>query len=93
MTDVIAGDHHEGTRLAVTVAADTLYVVDGQVLKPPLTFSVDVPDMGWVEEKTGFGALQGLNPPDQGAVFADVAIIWTASSIGQRPASWAGGDG
>ncbi len=82
----------EDTRLVVRGAqADVLYVLDGQVLRPPLTFYIDAQDVDCVEIRKGFSAVQEFKPPGDGEVYAGVVLIFTRGSIGPRPASCSGG--
>ena len=46
---------HEDTRLVVRGAeVDVIYVVDGKVIRPPLTFRIDVADVACIEVRKGF---------------------------------------
>ena len=76
----------EDTRLVVRGAqADVLYVLDGNVLRPPLTFYVDAQDVDCVEVRKGFSAVMEFKPPGTEAIYAGVVLIFTRDYIGSRP--------
>ena len=76
----------EDTRLVVRGAeADVIYVVDGNVIRPPLTFNIDVSDVACVEIRKGFSAVMEFKPSAIGPTYAGVVLIFTDSYIGARP--------
>ncbi len=77
---------HEDTRLVIRGAqADVLYVLDGQALRPPLTFYVDAGDVDCVEVRKGFSAVMEFKPPGNNDTYAGVVLIFTKGYIGDRP--------
>jgi len=77
---------HEDTRLVVRGAeADVIYVVDGKVIRPPLTFRIDVADVACIEVRKGFRAVMEYKPSMIGPNYAGVVLIFTDGYIGARP--------
>lgn len=77
----------EDTRLVVRNAvADVLYVVDGQVIRPPLTFYIDAAGVDCVEVRRGYSAVAEFKPSIAGETYSGVVLIWTKGAIGPRPA-------
>ena len=77
---------YEDTRLVVRGAqADVLYVLDGQALRPPLTFYIDAQDVDCVEVRKGFSAVMEFKPPGNNDTYAGVVLIFTEGYIGSRP--------
>jgi hypothetical protein len=80
------------TRLVVRNAeADVLYVIDGRVVRPPLTFYIDAADVDCVEVRRGFRAVIEFKPSVVGPNYAGVVLIWTKGAIGPRPKDCIGG--
>ena len=78
----------EDTRLVVRGAeSDVIYVVDGRVIRPPLTFRIDVSDVACVEIRKGFSAVMEYKPSVVGPTYAGVVLIFTESYIGARPSA------
>jgi hypothetical protein len=81
----VAG-RRDDTRLVVRGAqADVLYVVDGQAIRPPLTFYIDARDVDCVEVRKGFSAVMEFKPPGTEDTYAGVVLIFTEGYIGNRP--------
>jgi len=77
---------HEDTRMIVRNAAQhVLYVVDGQVIRPPLTFYIEAARVDCVEVRRGFSAVSEFKPSIVGETYAGVVLIWTEGAIGPRP--------
>jgi hypothetical protein len=77
---------HEDTRMIVRNAAQhVLYVVDGQVIRPPLTFYIEAARVECVEVRRGFTAVSEFKPSIVGETYAGVVLIWTEGAIGPRP--------
>ncbi len=82
----------EDQRLVVRNAeADMLYVVDNVVIRPPLTFYIDVADVVCVEIRRGFRAVMEFKPSIVGPNYSGVLLIWTKGTIGPRPKQCIGG--
>jgi len=62
-----------------------LYVIDGVVVTPPLTFYIDVNEVECVEVRSGYRASQEFRPSISGATYSGVILIWTRGSIATRP--------
>ena len=78
----------DDTRLVVrNAAADVLYVVDGIVIRPPLTFYIDATQVDCVEVRRGFSAVAQFKPSIVGENYAGVVLIWTKGALGARPRS------
>jgi hypothetical protein len=76
----------EDTRLVVRGAeADVLYVVDGNVMRPPLNFYISAAEVDCVEVRRGFRAVTEFKPSIVGETYAGVVLIWTRGAIGARP--------
>ena len=85
---------HEDARLVVRGAeADVLYVLDGHVIRPPLTFYVDAGDVDCVEIRKGFSAVMEFKPSIVGENYAGVVLIWTTGYVGPRPRQCVRGQG
>lgn len=77
---------HEDTRLSVRGAAtDVLYVVDGQVLRPPLQFYIGASEVECVEVRRGYRAVMEYKPSIVGETYSGVVLIWTNGSLGPKP--------
>jgi hypothetical protein len=76
----------EETRLVVRGAqADVLYVVDGQVMRPPLQFYIPASQVECVEVRKGYRAVSEYKPSIVGETYGGVVLIWTKGAIGARP--------
>jgi|GEM_PF-3106397 len=76
----------EDTRLVVRgQQADVLYVLDGNALRPPLTFYIDSRDVDCVEIRKGFTAVMEFKPPGTEDIYAGVVLIFTKGYLGNRP--------
>jgi hypothetical protein len=62
-----------------------LYVIDGVVVVPPLTFYIDVNDVECIEIRRGYRAAQEFRPSIAGRLYSGVLLIWTRGSITSRP--------
>lgn len=67
--------------------SDVLYVVNGTVITPPLTFYIDVSEVECVEVRRGFQAANEFRPSIVGEIYAGVILIWTRGALGARPAA------
>lgn len=65
--------------------ADVLYVVDGQVIRPPMTFYIDAAGVDCVEVRRGYSAVAEFKPSVVGENYSGVELIWTNGAIGPRP--------
>jgi hypothetical protein len=78
----------DNTRVVVrNAAADVLYVVDGQVIRPPLTFYIEAAAVDCVEVRKGYSAVAEYKPSVMGENYSGVVLIWTRGAIGARPAA------
>ncbi|UCD23975.1 MAG: carboxypeptidase regulatory-like domain-containing protein [Gemmatimonadota bacterium] len=76
----------DDTRMVVRNAeADVLYVVDGSVIRPPLTFYIDAAQVDCVEIRRGFSAVVQFKPSIVGENYSGVVLIWTRGALGPRP--------
>jgi hypothetical protein len=76
----------EDTRMIVRGSSnDVLYVIDGRVIRPPLTFYIDAANVECVEVRRGFSAVAEFKPSIVGANYAGVILIWTRGALGPRP--------
>lgn len=77
---------HDDTRLVVRGAqADVLYVVDGIVMRPPLTIYISAAEVECVEIRRGYRAVTEFKPSIVGETYAGVVLIWTRGALGARP--------
>jgi hypothetical protein len=67
--------------------SDALYVINGTVVTPPLTFYIDVGDVECVEIRRGFQAASEFRPSINGETYSGVILIWTRGALGARPAA------
>jgi hypothetical protein len=93
---VVAGVQTTGrrdeTRLRIRGShAEALYVIDGTVVTPPLTFYVDSQDVQCVEVRRGYRAAQEFRPSITGQLYSGVILIWTRGSIAPQPKECTGG--
>ena len=83
----------EDTRMVVrNASADVLYVVDGNIIRPPLTFYIDATQVECVEVRRGFSAVAMYKPSIVGEVYSGVVLIWTKGALGARPRDCVPGD-
>jgi len=87
---VVAGvqttGRREDTRLTIRGShADVLYVIDGTVVRPPLTFYIDTQDVQCVEVRRGYRAAQEFRPSISGQLYSGVILIWTRGSLEPQP--------
>lgn len=76
----------EGTRVSVRNSPyDVLYVIDGVVVTPPLTFYIDTRDVECVEVRRGYRASQEFRPSIDSEPYGGVILIWTRGSLAPRP--------
>jgi len=76
----------EDTRMVVRNAkTDVLYVVDGNIIRPPLTFYIDATQVDCVEVRRGFSAVTQFKPSIAGETYSGVVLIWTKGALGARP--------
>jgi len=84
----------DDTRMVIRNAeADVLYVVDGNVIRPPLTFYIDAAQVECVEVRRGFSAVAEFKPSIVGENYAGVVLIWTRGALGPRPRACMPGGG
>lgn len=62
-----------------------LYVINGVVVTPPLTFYIDVNEVECVEVRSGYRAAQEFRLTINGPNYSGVILIWTRGSIAPRP--------
>jgi hypothetical protein len=78
---------HDGTRVkARSSRSDMLYVIDGIVVRPPLTFHIDAQDVDCVEIRRGYRAVSEYKASLNSEPYSGVILIWTRGSIDRRPA-------
>ncbi|HLB35508.1 MAG TPA: carboxypeptidase regulatory-like domain-containing protein [Gemmatimonadales bacterium] len=87
---VVAGvqtsGRREDTRVTIRGShADVLYVIDGTVVTPPLTFYIDTQDVECVEVRRGYRAAQEFRPSISGQLYSGVILIWTRGSLAPQP--------
>jgi hypothetical protein len=87
---VVAGvqtsGRREDTRVTIRGShADVLYVIDGTVVTPPLTFYIDTQDVECVEVRRGYRASQEFRPSISGQLYSGVILIWTRGSRAPQP--------
>ena len=76
----------DDTRLSVRESrADVLYVIDGLVITPPLTFYVDAGDVQCVEFRPGSSATLEFRPSIFGERYSGVLLIWTKGNSAPMP--------
>ena len=84
---------HEDTRLIVRNSRnDVLYVLDGRVIRPPLTFYVEAYLVECVEVRRGYRAVSEFKPSIVGETYSGVVLIWTQGALGPRPNECLPGD-
>lgn len=87
---VVAGIHASGRRDDVGIRArqshaSMLFVIDGTVVTPPLTFYIDTQDVECVEVRRGYRAAQEFRPSIRGEMYSGVILIWTRGSLAPQP--------
>ena len=87
---VVAGLQTSGRREDVGVRArqshsSMLYVIDGTVITPPLTFYIDTQDVRCVEVRRGYRAAQEFRASISGQMYSGVVLIWTKGSLAPQP--------
>ncbi len=87
---VVAGlqtaGRRENSRVSIRRSrSDVLYVVDGVVVTPPLTFYIDVQDVECVEVRRGYRAAQEFRPSANSETYGGVILIWTRGSQAPKP--------
>ena len=65
--------------------ASMLFVVDGTVITPPLTFYIDTQDVECVEVRRGYRASQEFRPSINGQTYSGVILIWTKGGLAPKP--------
>jgi hypothetical protein len=65
--------------------SDVLYVINGAVITPPLTFYIDAADVDCVEVRRGYRAANEIRPSFVGETYSGVILIWTRGSLTPRP--------
>jgi hypothetical protein len=65
--------------------SSVLYVIDGVVVTPPLTFYIDTQDVDCVEVRRGYRAAQDFRASISGQMYSGVILIWTKGSLAPRP--------
>ena len=86
---VVAGvqttGRREDTRVSIRGShADVLYVIDGTIVTPPLTFYIDTQDVECVEVRRGYRAAQEFRPSISGQLYSGVILIWTKRGLPNR---------
>lgn len=77
---------NEDTRVTVRRShASVLFVVDGVVITPPMTFYIDTQEVECVEVRRGYRAAQEFRPSIHGETYSGVILIWTKGSLGRKP--------
>lgn len=77
---------HDRTQVSIRGSTtEPLYVVDGTVITPPLTFYIDVNEVECVEVRRGYTAAQEFRPSINSETYSGVIIIWTRGSLGEKP--------
>ena len=71
--------------------ASMLFVVDGTVVTPPLTFYIDTQDVECIEVRRGYRAAQEFRPSINGPTYSGVILIWTKGSLAPQPRECASG--
>ncbi|MGH7530347.1 MAG: carboxypeptidase regulatory-like domain-containing protein [Gemmatimonadales bacterium] len=66
-------------------SSEVLYVIDGTVITPPLTFLIDTRDVACVEVRPGYRAAQEFRPSINSEAYSGVVLIWTRASRAPRP--------
>lgn len=83
---VQAYGRRDDTRVSIRGShADVLYVIDGTVVTPPLTFYIDTQDVQCVEVRRGYRSAQEFRPSISGQLYSGVILIWTRGSLAPRP--------
>lgn len=65
--------------------AEVLYVIDGAVITPPLTFYIDTQDVQCVEIRRGYRAAQEFRMSINSEPYSGVILIWTRGSQAPMP--------
>lgn len=65
--------------------ASVLFVINGVVVKPPLTFYIDAAEVDCVEVRRGYRAAAEFRPGIGGQMYSGVVLIWTRGSNARRP--------
>lgn len=65
--------------------ASMLFVVNGTVVRPPLTFYIDTQDVECVEVRRGYRAVGEFRPSLNAETYSGVILIWTRGSAGRKP--------
>jgi hypothetical protein len=69
-----------------------LHVLDGRVIRPPLTFYVEASIVECVEVRRGYRAVTEFKPSIAGENYSGVVLIWTQGALGSRPNKCVPGD-
>ncbi len=64
---------------------EMLYVIDGIVITPPLTFYIDASEVECIEVRRGFRSVQEFRPSIVGETYSGVLLIWTRGSSAPKP--------
>ena len=80
-----SGDH-ESIRVSIRGSRwDAIYVIDGVVVTPPITFHIDASEVECVEVRAGSHAALEFNPSIIGERYSGVILIWTRGSAARKP--------
>lgn len=79
------GRRHDTRVMARGSMHQMLFVLDGAVITPPLTFYIDVQDVDCVEIRRGQAAATEFRPPGNEHLYSGVILIWTKGSLERRP--------
>ena len=76
----------EDARLSVRGSrSDVLYVINGTVIRPPLTFFVNSAEVECVEILRGYRAANEYRPSLNGETYSGVVLIWTTGTVEPMP--------
>jgi hypothetical protein len=64
---------------------EVLYVIDGIVARPPLTFYIDAADVECVEVRRGSSAAQEFRRSVASEIYSGVILIWTKGGVVAKP--------
>lgn len=92
LTGVVPGLSTTGRRDDTAVRArgsmrQVLYVVNGVVITPPLTFYIDASEVECVEVRRGYHAAAEFRHSLSGETYSGVILIWTTGSNAPKPGS------
>ncbi len=65
--------------------ADVLWVIDGRVVEPPLTFRIGTHEVECVEVRRGQRAALEFRRSINSVRYSGVILVWTKGSTGRKP--------